>query len=163
MFTFALTINNDLKKKAGKLGVIAADLGAAYLRWWQENILPGHFKTSAARKYGYQRRTSKYQKRKRKKGSPPALVFSGKARDRLTRPSFFQAKRIGKAAKGKFLIGSDLRYFYMQARSKKGRLHPNKPAELTSFISREEQEMVDAIRDGVIRELEKPTPAKVLK
>jgi hypothetical protein len=68
--------------------------------WWFKEILPGHFKLGAARKYGYQPRTEKYQKRKwwaKRKGwvrdpvqklhvplgdpQLPALVWTGRTRD----------------------------------------------------------------------------------
>jgi hypothetical protein len=46
---------------------------------WRDNVLPRHFDAGAARRYDYQGRTDGYNRRKRKMGSPPAMVFTGRA------------------------------------------------------------------------------------
>lgn len=46
---------------------------------WRENVLPKHFETGASRKYGYMGRSTGYDRKKRKMGSPPALVYTGRA------------------------------------------------------------------------------------
>ena len=105
---------------------------------WHANILPGHFQLGAARKYGYKKRSEKYQLRKRRKGGLPALVFSGRARDKLTRPSFFKVSSSGGRAAGKFIVGSDLSYFYM---TRPG--GPNKPKEVTRTTVNEDRQIRD--------------------
>lgn len=155
MFFFELNINNNLAFKAKRLPKVAAALAAAWMRYWHNKIAPKHFRHGAARKYGYQRRKEGYQKRKRKLGSPPALVFTGKARDRLLRMSFFRTFTVGPVAKGRFIAGNEIKYFWMQPKGQ-----PNKPAELTVLSKDEEQDLIDFVRDGVIRELEEKTPTK---
>ncbi len=55
------------------------------VRDWHEDTLPGHFVLGAARKYKYDTRSIPYQRRKRKMGMLPALVYSGESRDMLSR------------------------------------------------------------------------------
>jgi len=38
---------------------------------WRKETLPGHFKRGAGNKYKFQRRTTAYQKRKRRRGLGP--------------------------------------------------------------------------------------------
>jgi hypothetical protein len=50
---------------------------------WRDEVMPRHFDTGASRRYGYMGRTDAYNRRKRKNGSPPALVWSGRAERKM--------------------------------------------------------------------------------
>jgi hypothetical protein len=53
---------------------------------WHRRYLPDHFRSGSASKYGYQKRTAKYMKRKaHKKGHQTPLVFSGDLKRSATR------------------------------------------------------------------------------
>jgi hypothetical protein len=72
-----------LKRGFGK--VIKESLQEAGMLW-HRRYLPDHFRRGAASKYGYQKRTADYMKRKaRRKGHQAPLVFSGDLKRTVTR------------------------------------------------------------------------------
>ena len=124
------------------------------IKGWHHNVLPGHFKLGAARKYGYDARSIRYQRLKQKK-MLPALVFSGRARDKLTRPAFFTVSVKKGTGIGKFIVGSDIKYFYMTPAG-----HPNKAKETVSTTKKEEKQMRDFLLQTTTEELNKLRTAK---
>jgi hypothetical protein len=56
------------------------------VRYWHSHMLPKHFREGAAQKYGYQKRSAGYRKRKLKtRGHSKDLVWSGIMGRKLTR------------------------------------------------------------------------------
>lgn len=71
------------------------------LQLWQRVFAPGHFDPSARGKYGYRRRTAKYEARKkREKGHNVPLVWSGDSR--RTVKTRFATPTVRKSRKGGF-------------------------------------------------------------
>lgn len=71
------------------------------LQLWQRVFAPGHFEPSARGKYGYRRRTAKYEARKkREKGHNVPLVWSGDSR--RTVKTRFATPTVRKNRKGGF-------------------------------------------------------------
>ena len=69
--------------------------------WWRRN-LPLHFTQGAAKRYGYRRRTSKYEMRKRMKyGHTIPLVWSG----RTMRAARREARISGTGRKARIALG----------------------------------------------------------
>jgi hypothetical protein len=137
-----------------QLPAIATDVLEKVLYNWFYNTAPGHFKQGAAVKYQYQERTPAYQKRKRKKGLP-ALVWSGRTRERLLRHGFYKVtKEKGKKtgiATGKFIAGPEIRYIYIQrrdTRKRKGTM--NMAKELTTLAKDEIRAMAQLARKEVV-------------
>jgi len=94
MLFFSVHYDREVTKKALHLGI--GDAMTEVAETWHRKMLPDHFKMTATARYGYRRRTTKYQKRKRRKWhrSNP-LVWSGDLREgvRLHRIRVF--KRTG--------------------------------------------------------------------
>lgn len=90
-----------------------------------------------------------YQERKRRKGLP-ALVWSGKARDKLTSPIRFKVTGSKKAVKGKFIAVDSIKYFWMQPAG-----HPNKAAEATRIHKDEEKQIGEFLQEAVVEGLKK--------
>lgn len=114
------------------------------VRSWHRNVFPGHFEHGAWRKYGYKPRSVKHQKKKRKMGSPPALVFSGHSKKILN--MYMRVTGTKGNVKGKFTSNSTMRYFWMRPEN-----HPNKPAEMKALTNEETQQFVRQIRTGTAR------------
>jgi hypothetical protein len=83
MIKITLTKQNTPKLMADKLPAIIKAALIETAKLWRRDALPTHFATGAAVRYRYQKRTDKYQNRKRRMGNPPAMVYSGKARQRM--------------------------------------------------------------------------------
>jgi len=77
--------------------------------FWRDQLLKGHFTPSGAIKYGYQKRTPKYQSRKqRQKGHRVPLVWSGETRRMALRQS--KPRRTIKGIKVRIPTPDYLRY-----------------------------------------------------
>lgn len=126
------------------------------VRSWHAGVMPGHFKRGAARKYGYKKRSLKHQKKKRKMGSPPALVFSGQSRRMLRLPMRITGTR--GHVKGAFASNSAMRYFWMIPKN-----HPNKPQELKTLTDREVARMSEDIHEMTIAKVDAVTTRKKVK
>lgn len=79
MIKITLSKTKAPSQLARKMPAIAAAAIKDAAKNWRAEILPKHFQAGAAIRYRYQPRMPKYQNRKRKMGSPPALVYTGKA------------------------------------------------------------------------------------
>ena len=77
-----------------------------------------------------------------------ALVFSGRARDKLTRRSFFHVTASKGTAVGKFIVGSDIRYFYMTPRG-----HPNKAKETVAVSEKEKIAFRDFLLESTVKKV----------
>jgi hypothetical protein len=149
--------NGAMKARVEQFGDILNEGIKTWFHYWFDIIAPKHFQLGAARKYDYAPRTEKYQQRKRAKGGLPALVWSGRARDRLLRHGFFkvETKEKGKYkgfVVGSFITGSEIRYFWYQPTKKK--FQPNMARELTTISKEEKQQLTAFIQKRLIEELQ---------
>ncbi len=153
-----LHINRSIEDTAKSFPKVLTEQIKQLIKGWHHNLLPGHFRLGAARKYGYQGRSIRYQRFKQKK-MLPALVFSGRARNKLTRPAFFRVSASKGKGVGKFIVGSDLKYFYMTPSG-----HPNKAKEMVSTTKQEQKQMRDFLLKAVPEKLNKiKTPKRVVR
>jgi len=143
-----------MEDKIKRLPGVITGILKRILKLWAKDTLPKHFQTGAARRYGYERRSIRYQRAKQKKGLP-ALVWSGRARDKLTSLGHFKTTGAKASAKGKFTNVNSIRYFYMQ---KAG--HPNMAAETTRLSRDEEGRIKKTLQQSIVPELNKTTGRK---
>lgn len=124
---------------------------------WHQRALPEHFEPIARRRYGYQRRTQRYQKRKlRVKHHDNPLVWSGTLRDTATR----RAAVTGSSKQARVRIRVP---YYVRARSRSG-CGPNLEAELTATTRKEVKGMARDLHRYVTRALNKmPTRTKIVR
>ncbi|MBN1126921.1 MAG: hypothetical protein JXA82_18105 [Sedimentisphaerales bacterium] len=142
-----LTLATDLKGIQRRIpNLIDAQMKKA-MHGWHQNILPKHFKHGAAQRYKYQPRTKRYQNRKRRMGSPPALVYSGESKRQLSMPLRITGKGI---IKGRFQASNNIKYFWMRPKN-----HPNKPDEMKRLRKDEQDQLAEAALQGVTGEIEK--------
>jgi len=153
-----LHITDPIGERVKRLPRAVTEAAKQAVRQLHANVLPGHFKHGAARKYGYKRRTAKYQKRKRKMGLP-SLVFSGRAQKRLCSPAFFKVTGAAGKAKGHFIISNRFRYLWM---SSTWRNHPDMAAEITRTTTKEEKAIGDFIKADAIKRMEEGSYRKVI-
>jgi hypothetical protein len=100
--------------------------------YWHESMMPGHFTHGAIIKYGYQRRSPGWEKRKRRlKGHNRPLVFSGRSRRQAIR----QVKLSSTSKRGVAAMNLP-RYFY-QYIAAPGSKAPNKYLELVKTTAKE--------------------------
>jgi hypothetical protein len=98
---------------------------------WHDDILPRHFRSGAANRYGYRKRGLKYIKRKQAiVGFNAPLVYTGRSRDMAKANIVVTANAAG--ARGTM----QLPYYW-----RKGMRGPDKQAELTGIIAPEIQEL----------------------
>jgi hypothetical protein len=115
---------------------------------WHKEKFPGHFQTGASRKYGYQTRSGRYQNRKRKiKGSAPALVYSGYSRRILG--LFMRVTGTKGNVTGRFTSNQRMKYFWMR---KPG--HPDKASEMKILTDKDVADMSLDIRIGTVSRME---------
>lgn len=152
MIVFKLEISDRLTPERFSEAAKQAFSEAAKL--WHQNMLPKHFKAGAAIRYGYKPRTKRYQKRKRYKGSPPALVYSGRSRDALTARFAFQVsyqKSTGRTI-GRFIVPNTMRYFFWMTPAG----HPDKPDEMKRVTDQERSLLAAFIQQRIINLMENP-------
>jgi len=125
------------------------------VRSWHSSTAPLHFKPGAARKYGYQPRSKKYQNYKNRLGKGP-LIFSGNAKRQLLRV----IRPIGTKGhvKGKFVTSPSVRYFWMQKRG-----DPPKGKELIAVTKSEERALGKNVEEMTIKYLEAIKEKRVVK
>lgn len=130
-------------KKAVKLGV-REGMEIAFA-WWHRVIAPQHFEPSAVSKYGYDKRTKRYQQRKAVKfHHQRPLEWTGETKRKILGGQPEITVR-GKTATMKF---TDLpHYANIRSRPSKGgsRKQPDKQRELTFVTQSEADEMMDRI------------------
>ncbi len=144
MIFMELETTIDAKCKA-LVPAVTASMKTAVSAWHQK-VMPKHFKHGAAREYGYKPRSKRHQKRKRKRGSPPALVFSGQSRKILSLPMRVTGSR--GHVKGAF-ASAGIRYFYMTPPK-----HPNKPQELKALTDKEVAKMSSDIKEMTVQKVQ---------
>lgn len=126
------------------------------IKEWHKDVFPGHFQLGAARKYKYKPRSKRHQRDKRKRGSPPALVFSGYSKRILSMPIRVTAS--SGQARGAFASNTAMKYFYMTPKG-----HPNKPAEMKALTDAEIKTMGDNIKYDTIDTIEAVKQRKLVK
>lgn len=86
----------------------------------------------------------------------PALVHSGRARDKITSPGHFKVVKYGKAgASGRIINVNSIRYFWIDQRMRKKNPGPNMAAEVTVLSKDEEEQIKLGLQNTIADELEK--------
>ncbi|MHC4123922.1 MAG: hypothetical protein ACYSSI_10140 [Planctomycetota bacterium] len=119
---------------------------------WHRKTMPGHFKNRAVKKYDYEARGEKYQKRKDRKHLGP-LVFSGKSRQQLKQS--IRVTATSKRAKGSFRAP---RHFWMNPPG-----HPKKSEELVAVTQEEANQMAAELNKGATRKLNKVRDKRIVR
>lgn len=120
---------------------------------WHSKILPRHFETSAVAKYGYQKRTKKYQIRKaRQKGHQRPLEFSGQLKEAVLR----RARIISTSKRVKVHLKGPKYLWKYQANQ------PDKARELTATTESEVKELADVLERVTLNDL-KTKPRRLRK
>ena len=151
-----LHITDPIGERVKRLPKAVTEAAKQAVRGWHAKVLPGHFKTGAARKYEYKRRSARYQKRKRKKGLP-ALVFSGRSQKRLCSPAFFKVTGAAGKATGRFIVSNQFRYLWMTTPN-----HPRLAEEITRTTTKEEKAIGDFIKADAIKRMQQGSYRKVI-
>ncbi len=108
------------------------------LKDWRADTLPKHFKLGAARRYGYHKRSTIYQNRKRRMGGMPALVFSGDARRAMIASRGEpQSTRLGKVQTVSIKLPAS-RHFFMRLKSRQHGKWPHTMAQEVGMIRKDE-------------------------
>ena len=122
--------------------------------FWHKELLPQHFEEGAARKYNYQPRSRKHNKRKRKKfGHKIPLVFSGHMAQSVMRPPRISGNKKKATAN---LKGP--RYLFQ---FRKDFVQPDKAAEIIKVSRRDEQQMDNKLDKIMTKLLRANKPTKV--
>ncbi len=150
MLVFKLEMNNGMGEKVKAIQEASKEALILAVRMWHDNMLPKHFRHGAAVKYNYAQRQMKYQRHKQKKGSPPALVYTGRARDTLLNSVFVVTYSKDRAV-GKFVVGNQIKYFWMTPSNQ-----PNKPQEMKKTLPQESAQIGAFIADYVAKKANNP-------
>lgn len=126
------------------------EAGFTALRFWQQEILPGHFEEGAGSKYHYSRRTYKTQKTKREKyGHNKPIYMSGQAEDMLESTlidTHGTSNVVRGTLHGPWYIGWRKR----QGRNKKGTnlqmLSPDLKSEIVAMNNKDAQALASVVR-----------------
>lgn len=119
---------------------------------WTEDMLPNHFKVAATAKYGYQKRTDKYLRRKLRAGHGyTPLVYTGLLKRSLV--NFAQRVMAFPTRATVRLVGPS----YLTINYKPGR--PHLAREILTVASDERQELTDHGHDVMFKLLEKEAAA----
>lgn len=123
------------------------------LKDWRADTLPRHFKLGAARRYGYHKRTTKYQNHKRRMGGKPALVYSGDARRAMIAARGEpQSTRLGKVQTVKIRLPAP-RHFFMWLKSRQHGKWPHTMAQEVGMLRQDEVDrMADRMRDDIVED-----------
>jgi len=113
---------------------------------WHRQMLPRHFVLGAARRYNFKSRSAAYQKRKRRRGGPPALVWMGDLkRDAISGAT---VRTISDR------VHATMRVPWYAKMVKKNPKLPNIPEELTTLRKEEAEELGEIVRETAARHLE---------
>ena len=151
-----LLITDPIGERVKRLPKAVTEAAKQAVRGWHAKVLPGHFRTGAARRYDYKTRSARYQRRKRNKGLP-ALVFSGRSQKRLCSPAFFKVTGAAGKATGRFIVSNQFRYLWMTTPN-----HPRLAEEITRTTTKEEAAIGKFIKEEAVRQLEKGRGTKVI-
>jgi hypothetical protein len=158
-----LIINDPLEDKAKRLPQAITNVLKRIIDDWRRNTLLKHFQKGADQKYGYEPRSIGYQRSKDKKGLSP-LVWSGRARDKITSPGHFKITGEKGSATGRIINVSSIRYFWMRKVSKYGTRDPNKAAETMRLADDEKTQIKRNLQQFVVPELNAmPTRRKIVR
>lgn len=130
---------------------------------WRDKYMPGHFETWATRKYGYEARTRKYEKRKRiKYGHNRPLVLTGQTL-RMATQQLLDPKISNRAGK----IGAEVRiraprHFFMFNKND-GRKFIDKRDELTRTVESERARLAQVAQDSVIDSMDRHPSHRIVK
>lgn len=152
MFTVELKETGTIAQKAKQFPHVVLAVMAEAMLGWQKNTMPRHFAPNAFYRYGYQPRTAKYLKEKKRRSqyATNPLMFTGRSQRQLGVPLriAFQKGKI----RGSFITNNTMRYFWMTASKKSGK-QPNKPDELMRLGADEVRQINAFIQNEVIRRL----------
>ncbi len=132
------TFRPVMKRLLKRFREAVRDAGKKALKDWRAKTLPRHFKLGAARRYGYHKRSSRYQNEKRKKGGMPALVYSGDARRAMIASrNEPESTRLGKVQTMTVKLPAP-RPFFMRLKSKQYGKWPHTMADEVGMIRQDE-------------------------
>lgn len=144
-----MVINGPREMKRGMKSALKAGIEKA-LDWWHENRLPKHFKRGAAQKYGYAKRTEKYNRAKqRKKHHQQPLVWSKRMQRELERRISFTGST--RQVHGN-MFGPRYLYIITEPTKSSGE-RINKVDEILARTDREERMMMSIIDREVERRM----------
>ncbi len=140
----AFTADTDLPKREFNRALPA--LFDEVVFRWHEKYLPKHFDEGAASRYGYQKRSRKYNEKKlRKLGHTRELVYSGETQRRLE--SSIEARSTSRGGRG-ILRGPKHLYAY-----RKDYRQPDKAAEVVRLSQDELDDLARYLTDLVAQHL----------
>ena len=114
------------------------------VRKWHKNTLPGHFKRSAASKYGYKKRTRKYISHKiRRFGTGIDLIYTGQMRREMVR----KVRVSGTAKKAKAVMTAPRHLYYTQPGQ------PNKQEEILAITQSEASKAAISVDKNIQRRM----------
>lgn len=132
-----LTITGGFGEKKKTLNPIMREELQVLVVDWHKKDFPEHFKTSAVQKYGYEKRSKKYQLRKaRKFGHQMPLVWTGNLKN-ITMSSI-KVSTTAKGARG-YWSGLPTRYYQYRDNA------PDKAKELTIATQEELQVLAEEL------------------
>ena len=162
---FEITIvRPDFKKLLKRFRLAVREAAKRALKDWRADTLPKHFKLGAARRYGYHKRSTKYQNRKRRRGGKPALVYSGAARRAMIASRGEpQSTRLGKVQTVKIRLPAP-RHFFMRLKSKQHGKWPHTMAQEVGMIRKDEvDKMTDRMTEDICEDFWSKVPTETVR
>lgn len=160
---FELTIEKplDMSKRAWQSALKEAHQAAAEL--WREEMLPQHFTSYAAGKYGYKPRSQKYLAAKRRAaargtvrdGGTIPLVYSGAMRD------YSLSTGVARGYPTRFTVTID-NPAYVRINPRNPRM-PNMMAEQTAVIQQELDRLAEVVTNKISAAIERYTERQTHK
>lgn len=129
---------------------------AASVEHWHRKYVPFHFEPFAKSKYGYQRRSKKYEQRKQRKvGHVKPLVFTGNLERQAE--SFIDVRASSRRGTG--ILTRVPKYAYKYRTDSR---QPNKADELTSVTEGEINKLAEVHADAMLKHFDLNDRSKTL-
>lgn len=154
MIFIQVKVNEGPVEKTRRFLLACARANEIACRMWANEFLPGHFKRGAHGKYDYAPRSSKYLKRRDKRGKPD-LVFSGRSRDLLTNKGLARFRTTKSESIFTPVVGNNIRYFWMRPKN-----NPDKPAEMKAVNDDEVRKIQKVYKLAVMSEMAREPQAE---
>ncbi len=163
---FEITIVRPVfRKLIRRFREVAREAYKRALKDWRAETLPRHFQLGASRRYGYHKRSRRYQNEKRQqKHGAPALVWSGDARSRMIQSRKEpQSTRLGKVQTVTIKVPAP-RHFFMTLKSRQYGKWPHTMAQEVGMIRKDEvDKMTGQITEDICQDFWKKIPTETVK
>jgi len=153
-FRTSITYTADPAEHTRQFGKIVKEVFKESVELWHRKMFPRHFTVRGARKYGFQDRTKRYVRRKRrKKGHNKPWVWSGTLRRVATRRIKITGTAKGATGRISGKRFKNLRASYPDVEKELTITAPDEAQKLAQFVERESARRLKAVRKKRTRRL----------